>query len=244
MEAAGALIAERPDLHVQTHLSENRAECDVRALAVPVRRRTTPTIYERYGFIGPEVAVRALRPPVGPRGRRAGRDRIGRGVQPDLEPVPRQRPRSISPGCTRLGVRTARRHRRRRAAPATRCCAPWTRRYKVLAAAGPEAQPADVLLQMTLGNARALGLDAHIGALVPGADADLVVLDSRATPAMALRSETGAHPRRGAVHPADDGRRPLGGRNLRCRGRPRARRADAASFPRSEPPRSRCLRPI
>jgi guanine deaminase len=42
---------------------------------------------------------------------------------------------------------------------------------------------------MTLGNARALSLEGTIGSIQPGADADLVVLDARATPQMALRME-------------------------------------------------------
>ena len=48
--------------------------------------------------------------------------------------------------------------------------------------------------QMTLGNARALSLEDRIGRIEPGYEADLVVLDSRATPAMAHRME--AHRRR------------------------------------------------
>jgi guanine deaminase len=43
---------------------------------------------------------------------------------------------------------------------------------------------------LTLGNARALGLEDRIGTLAPGSDADVVVLDARATPAMAHRMET------------------------------------------------------
>ena len=43
---------------------------------------------------------------------------------------------------------------------------------------------------MTRGNAAALGLEAEIGSLAPGAYADLVVLDARATPAMAHRMAT------------------------------------------------------
>ncbi len=43
---------------------------------------------------------------------------------------------------------------------------------------------------MTLGNARALGLENRIGTLDEGTDADIVVLDSSATPSMKLRSET------------------------------------------------------
>ena len=38
---------------------------------------------------------------------------------------------------------------------------------------------------MTLGNARALGLQSRIGSIEPGREADLVVINSRATPAMA-----------------------------------------------------------
>jgi guanine deaminase len=42
---------------------------------------------------------------------------------------------------------------------------------------------------MTLGNAEALSLADRIGTLEPGTDADLVVLDAAATPAMALKME-------------------------------------------------------
>jgi guanine deaminase len=42
---------------------------------------------------------------------------------------------------------------------------------------------------ITRANAAALGLDDEIGVLQPGAFADLVVLDARATPAMAHRME-------------------------------------------------------
>ena len=42
---------------------------------------------------------------------------------------------------------------------------------------------------MTLGNARALSLDDRIGSIERGKEADLVVLDPRATPALAHRME-------------------------------------------------------
>ena len=42
---------------------------------------------------------------------------------------------------------------------------------------------------LTLGNARAMSLDERIGSIEVGKDADLVVLDARATPQMALRME-------------------------------------------------------
>jgi guanine deaminase len=43
---------------------------------------------------------------------------------------------------------------------------------------------------MTLGNARAMSLDGQIGSLQAGNAADIVVLNARATPQMALRMET------------------------------------------------------
>ena len=43
---------------------------------------------------------------------------------------------------------------------------------------------------MTLGNARALGLEEKIGTLEAGTEADIVVLDARATSAMELRMRT------------------------------------------------------
>jgi guanine deaminase len=42
---------------------------------------------------------------------------------------------------------------------------------------------------ITRGNAQMLGLEGEIGSVAPGAFADLVVLDARATPAMAHRME-------------------------------------------------------
>ena len=42
---------------------------------------------------------------------------------------------------------------------------------------------------ITLGNAKALGLEDRIGTLEAGTEADIAVLDSCATPAMALRME-------------------------------------------------------
>lgn len=44
------------------------------------------------------------------------------------------------------------------------------------------------LYGLTLGNARALSLDHHIGRLAPGMEADVVVLDPEATPLLARRS--------------------------------------------------------
>ena len=62
--------------------------------------------------------------------------------------------------------------------------------YKVLQLRRQNLPAFDAFYLMTLGNARALSLEDRIGSLEPGRDADLVVLDARATPAMAHRMET------------------------------------------------------
>ena len=83
--------------------------------------------------------------------------------------------------------------------------------YKVLQLRGQRLNPLRSFYMMTLGNARAMSLDGRIGALEAGRDADLVVLDARATPQMALRMESGRQPGERAVPAADLRRRPGGG---------------------------------
>jgi guanine deaminase len=62
--------------------------------------------------------------------------------------------------------------------------------YKVLQLRGQNLPALDAFYMMTLGNARAIGLEAEIGSLGIGSEADLVVLDPAATPAMRHRMET------------------------------------------------------
>jgi guanine deaminase len=61
--------------------------------------------------------------------------------------------------------------------------------YKVLQLRGQRLNPLRSFYMMTLGNARGMSLDDRIGSIEAGKDADLVVLDARATPQMALRME-------------------------------------------------------
>ena len=62
--------------------------------------------------------------------------------------------------------------------------------YKVVQLRGQQWSALEAFYAITLGNARALGLEHAIGTLEPGSEADIVVLDARATPAMAHRMET------------------------------------------------------
>ncbi|MEM9783937.1 MAG: amidohydrolase family protein, partial [Pseudomonadota bacterium] len=62
--------------------------------------------------------------------------------------------------------------------------------YKVLQLQRQRMDPLTAFWRITLGNAAALGLEDRIGTLAIGSEADLVVLNPAATPAMALRHET------------------------------------------------------
>lgn len=62
--------------------------------------------------------------------------------------------------------------------------------YKVCQLQNQNLPPLYAFYLMTLGNAKALGLEGKIGMLEAGSEADIVVLNANATPAMALRMET------------------------------------------------------
>ena len=61
--------------------------------------------------------------------------------------------------------------------------------YKVLQLQGQNLPALEAFWMVTQGNARALGLEDRIGGLAPGREADITVLNARATPAMAHRAE-------------------------------------------------------
>lgn len=187
MEASQALIAEHPDLHVQTHLSENKAEIEFTLSLFPFAKDYTE-VYERYGFLGPKSlmghcvhlsdreisslagtgAVAVFNP--------TSNLFLGSGLF-DLDRMERLGARVAV--ATDVGAGTS-----------YSMLPTMDAAYKILQLQGRKLPPLMSYYMMTLGNARALGLEAHIGALEPGRDADMVVLDVRATPAMRLRAET------------------------------------------------------
>jgi guanine deaminase len=61
--------------------------------------------------------------------------------------------------------------------------------YKIQQLLGERLNPLESYYLMTLGNAQSLSLSDRIGTLDKGTDADVVVLDASATPAMALKME-------------------------------------------------------
>ncbi len=178
---------EFPDLHIQTHLSENLAEIEFAKELYPNLGDYTG-IYERYHLLGPktlhghsihlshrEVEVLAETRSVAVFCPTSNLfigsglfdyDRLhGRGVRIAVAT-------DVGGGTSYSMLRTL------------------DEGYKALQLRGQRLSPLNAFYLMTLGNARALSLEGRIGGIVPGADADLVVLDSRATPQMALRMET------------------------------------------------------
>ena len=186
MEMAEALAREYPDLHIQTHVDENLAEIEFAKELYP----NLPDylgIYERYHLLGPKTLLGhcihlthrecevlaetqsvAVWCPTSNLFIGSGlfdRDRLaGHGARIAVAT-------DIGGGTSYSMLRTL------------------DEGYKVLQLRGQRLDPLASFYMTTLGNARALGLEDRIGTLAPRRDADIVVLNSRATPQMALRME-------------------------------------------------------
>jgi guanine deaminase len=189
MEMAGALMREFPDLHMQTHLSENHAEIAFTRDLYPWSRDYTD-VYEHYGLLGP----RAL---------------FGHCIHlSEREVDALSQSGSVAVFCPTSnlflgsGLFDYQRYRRRseplRIAAATdvgggtnySMLRTMDEGYKVIALNGEKLNPFASFWQITRGNAEALSIADKVGTLDEGTDADVVVLDSRATAAMKLRMET------------------------------------------------------
>ena len=212
---AQALVAEHPDLHMQTHLSENRDEIDL-TLSLYPEARDYLDVYERYGLLGPKSL-------------------FGHAIHlSDRETAAMAESGSIAVFCPTSNLflgsglydKVGLREKGVRRAIATdvgggtnySMLRTLDEGYKVLALRGQKLDPLRSFWWITRGNAAALGLEHQIGTLEPGPEADVVVLDSAATPAMALRMETVRTLAEELFVLQVAGRRPGGGRDLRRRG--------------------------
>ncbi len=188
LEAAGTLLREHPDCYLQTHLSENHREIEAVRRLFPWAESYT-AVYDRYGLLGPRALL----------GHCIHLDEGERRLLSESGSVAVFCPTSnlfIGSGLFDL----ARAHDP--AAPLRVALATdvgggtsysmlqtLAEGYKVLQLQGQNLPALLGFYWLTLGNARALGFDDRIGALAPGREADIVVLDARATPAMAHRAE-------------------------------------------------------
>jgi guanine deaminase len=189
MEMAGQLMREHPDLHLQTHLSENHAEIRFTAELYPEAKDYTD-VYARYGLL----SRKAL---------------FGHAIHlSEREADALSDTGSVAVFCPTSnlflgsGLFDYQRYRRRekpiRIASATdvgggtnySMLRTMDEGYKVIALNGEKLNPFQSFWQLTRGNAEALSMVNRIGTLDEGTDADIVVLDASATPAMKLRMET------------------------------------------------------
>ncbi|MDO5705947.1 MAG: guanine deaminase [Paracoccus sp. (in: a-proteobacteria)] len=186
LEAAGALARENPHLHIQTHLSENLAEID-HTLSLYPKARDYLDIYDHYGLLGPRslmghaihLSARevALMAETGTRAIHCPTSNLflGSGLFDDAG----LRAAGVVTGvATDVGGGTS-----------YSLLQTLNEAYKIAQMRGVNLHPLAAFHWATRGNAIALGMADRIGTLVPGSDADLVVLNARATPAMALRAE-------------------------------------------------------
>ncbi len=188
LEAAGALLREHPDLFLQTHLDENRREiAAVRALFPWAGDYAE--VYDRFGLLGPRSLLgHCIHLEEGERAR-LSRTRSVAVACPSsnlfmgsgLFDLARARDARF-PLRTALGTDVG-------GGPSYSMLRTAADAYKALQLQGQSLSGLEAFYMMTLGNARAAGLEHAIGALEEGREADIVVLDSRATPAMAHRME-------------------------------------------------------
>ena len=187
LQMTSQLVREHPDCHIQTHLSENLAEIDF-TLSLYPKARDYLDIYETHGLLGKNLLLGHsihLRPREIARMAETGSRAIfcptsnlflGSGLFDEAG----LRAAGVMSGiATDIGGGTS-----------YSMLQTLNEGYKVLQLRGQKLHPLAAFHWVTRGNALALGMEAQIGTLAPHSDADLVVLNSRATQAMALRMET------------------------------------------------------
>lgn len=186
---AGALYQSRPDLHVQSHLAENLDEIAwVRALFPDSQDYLD--VYARHGLLGPR-SIYGHCIHLSPREIRQMADTgtaaafcptsnlfLGSGFFNHAAAVDA----GIQVGlATDVGGGTS-----------FSLIRSLDEAYKVSQVHRRPLPPLRAWYLATLGGARALYLDGHIGNFAPGKEADFVVLDPHATPELAFRLENGA----------------------------------------------------
>ncbi len=186
LEMAGALAAEHPDCHVQTHLSENLAEIAFAAERYP-QALDYLDIYQSHRLVGPRTllghCVHLKEREVGAVAETGARAVfcptsnlfLGSGL---FDEARLRASGVLSAIATDIGGGTS-----------YSMLQTLNEGYKILQLQDQKLHALRAFHWITRGNAVALGLEDRIGTLDPGTEADVVVLDARATPAMDLRME-------------------------------------------------------
>ena len=186
MAMAGQLVREHPDCHIQTHLSENRDEIAYTLQLYP-QARDYLDIYETYGLLSDKLLLGHsihLEPREIARMAETGSRAVfcptsnlflGSGL---FDAAGLRAAGVVSGIATDIGGGTS-----------YSMLQTLNEGYKILQLRGQKLHPLAAFHWATRGNAIALGMEDQIGTLAPGTDADFIVLDARATPAMALRMD-------------------------------------------------------
>ncbi len=185
LAAAGRLLAEHPGVRLQTHLSENRDECAWVARLFPDRLDYVD-VYDHHGLLGAgSVFAHALHLD----------DREWRRLADTGSAVAFCPCSNLFIGSGLFDLAAADRHGVKvglgtdvGGGDSFSLLRNVNEAYKVLQLRGQNLDPARALYLATLGGAKALGLDDVIGNFAPGKEADFIVLDPCATPAMANRA--------------------------------------------------------
>lgn len=187
METVASLIGEHPDCYVQTHLNENHYEIEL-TLSLYPKARDYLDIYEAYGMLGPKSLF----------GHSIHMNQRERAAMAASGSVAVFCPTSNLFLGSGLFDEAAMKSANVRTAIATdigggtdySMLRTLDEAYKVLQLQDQKLDPYRAFYWLTLGNARALSKQARIGTLEAGTEADVVVLNSAATPQMAMRMET------------------------------------------------------
>ena len=186
MQMAQVLARENPDCHIQTHLSENHDEIAYTARLYP-QARDYLDVYESHGLLRANTLLGHaihLKP-------REVDALAATGAHPVFCPTSnlflgsglfdraRLERRGIRSGiASDVGAGTS-----------YSMLQSLSEGYKVLQLQGQALHPLQAFDWATRGNAAVLGMEDRIGTLDEGTHADVVVLDSNATEAMALRMD-------------------------------------------------------
>ncbi len=184
LKAAQSLAAAHPDCYVQTHLSENDAEIALSLKLYPDAKDYTG-IYEDYGLLGRKTLL----------GHCIHLSHRETELLAETGAVAVFCPTSnlfLGSGLfdrTRLMIHGVRIGFATDIGGGTSYSMLQTldEAYKITQLRQGRMSPLSSFASATRGNAEALGLEERIGSIAPGLDADLIVLDARATPAMRLR---------------------------------------------------------
>jgi guanine deaminase len=186
LQLAGELAMAYPDTFIQTHVSENDAECAWVKELFP-KSRSYLDVYDRYGMMRPRAmfghciwlddvdfarmaetqSAAAICP--------TSNLFLGSGLfdfdRADAARVPLSLATDVGGGTSFSMLQT------------------MNEAYKVARLKGSYLPAVRMFYMATLGAARSMQLEGTIGSFAPGAEADFIVLDPQATPLLARRTE-------------------------------------------------------